>query len=143
MFDHNDSAGNTVSGVFSAWAKFPLIVLITSVVWLVVTCLTQAETQETLIRFYKQTQPGGPGWKKIIHQAQVEGIELKEKTGKWSVPSGILAMILGCILVYGCMFATGNWIYGNYPLAIGLTIMTVLSGLLLLKIWNKMKNAIL
>ncbi|WP_394748039.1 sodium:solute symporter family protein [Spongiimicrobium salis] len=143
LFDHTDDAGNAVEGVFDAWAKFPLIVLITSIIWLAVTFLTQAEKQETLCRFYQQTQPGGPGWKKIVVQAEADGISLEENKEKWSVPSGILAMILGCILVYGCMFATGNWIYGNYPLAIGLTVMVLLSGFLLTRVWHKMKDTIL
>lgn len=59
------------------------------------------------------------------------------------MPSGILTMVLGCILVYGCLFATGNWIYGNYSLAGWLTAGTVISGILLLKVWNNMKDDLL
>ena len=55
----------------------------------------------------------------------------------------IVAMILGAILVYGAMFATGNWIYGNYALASGLTIAVFLAGLLLLKVWKTLKKSIL
>ena len=93
--------------------------------------------------FYKKTRPGGPGWKKVLDEAKEEGIDIEKSNEKWSVPSGIIAMILGCILVYSCMFATGNWIYGNYPLAIGLTVTVVGSGFLLAKVWNTMKDDLL
>ena len=114
--------GDGLEGIFPSWAKFPLVVLLTSIVWIAVTFLTSPEKEETLDRFYMQTQPGGPGWKVQQEKAIAEG---QIKFQEWSVPSGILAMILGAILVYGCMFATGNWIYGNYTLASGLTLVVI------------------
>lgn len=116
------------------------MVLLTSIVWIAVTFLTSPEKEETLDRFYKQTQPGGPGWKVQQDKAIAEG---QIKFQEWSVPSGILAMILGAILVYGCMFATGNWIYGNYTLASGLTLVVIVSGVLLFKVWKTLKKSIL
>lgn len=129
--------------VFPSWSKFPLVVLITTIIWLAVTFLTPSESKETLNAFYKQTQPGGPGWKKVLDTAKVDGQDLGESAEKWSVPSGVLALILGCALVYSCMFATGNWIYGNYGLAIALTSVVFISGFLLVKVWNTMKDKIL
>ena len=132
--------GDGLEGIFPSWAKFPLVVLLTSIVWIAVTFLTSPEKEETLDRFYKQTQPGGPGWKIQQEKAIAEG---QIKFQEWSVPSGILAMILGAILVYGCMFATGNWIYGNYTLASGLTLVVIVSGVLLFKVWKTLKKSIL
>jgi Na+/proline symporter len=132
--------GDGLEGVFPSWAKFPLVVLLTSIVWIAVTFLTSPEKEETLDRFYKQTQPGGPGWKVQQEKAISEG---QIKSQEWSVPSGILAMILGAILVYGCMFATGNWIYGNYTLASGLTLVVIIAGILLFKVWKTLKKSIL
>ena len=132
--------GDGLEGIFPSWAKFPLVVLLTSIVWIAVTFLTSPEKEETLDRFYKQTQPGGPGWKVQQEKAIAEG---QIKFQEWSVPSGILAMILGAILVYGCMSATGNWIYGNYTLASGLTLVVIVSGVLLFKVWKTLKKSIL
>ncbi|MEM8998662.1 MAG: sodium:solute symporter family protein [Bacteroidota bacterium] len=131
------------AAMFPEWSKFPLVVLLTTIVWLAVTFLTQPESNEVLFKFYKKTQPGGPGWATIRAAAKDQGVDLDENTEKWSVPSGILAMLLGCILVYGCLFATGNWIYGNYALAGGLTVLVVVSAFLLRTVWNKMKDTIL
>jgi ABC-type glucose/galactose transport system permease subunit len=41
------------------------------------------------------------------------------------------------------MFATGYWIYGDYNYAISLTITAVISGVLLIKVWNKIRTTIL
>ena len=63
--------------------------------------------------------------------------------GKWSVSSGITAMILGVALIYTVMFATGHWIYGKTTSALVLTGVAALSGFLLIRVWNKMKDDIL
>ncbi|MEM7484414.1 MAG: sodium:solute symporter family protein [Bacteroidota bacterium] len=122
------------AALFPDWAKFPLVVLITTIIWLATTFLTKPESEEVLQNFYEKTAPGGPGWKKVRESAKINDGQ------KWMVPSGILAMLLGCVLVYGCLFATGNWIYGNYELAGGLTILVLVSAIALRKVWRKMKN---
>ncbi len=131
------------TALFPQWSRFPLVVLITTVLWISVTFLTRPEKSETLYRFYKKTKPGGPGWEKVVQEARSQGIDLKAGEGKWTVPSGVVAMLLGCVFVYSCMFATGNWIYGNYELATGLTITLLLAGFLLKKVWDRIKEDIL
>ena len=143
LFDHKIDGGSLVEGVFPAWAKFPLVVLITTIVWVVVTFLTKPEKEETLREFYKQTTPGGPGWKKVLNTFSDPEFIIKENSKKWSVPSGILAMALGCILVYSCMFATGNLLYGNYNIALGLIILIIISSILLIILWKKNKMSAL
>ncbi|MCG2459293.1 Na+:solute symporter [Flavobacteriaceae bacterium F89] len=143
LFGYVDNTGIMIEGAFPSWARFPAIVLITTVVWVVATFVTKPEDKEILNSFYQKTQPGGPGWKKVVDEARADGVNIAKDDQKWSVPSGILAMLVGCVLVYSCMFATGNWIYGNYPLAIGLTLVAIVFGILLARIWNGMKDDIL
>jgi len=131
------------NGILPSWSKFLLVVLITSLVWIVSTFVSKPEDKEVLYNFYKKIQPGGPGWSKVINQASTENIELVGKREKWSVPSGILAMLLGCVLIYSCMFATGYFIYGNHVKAIILTGAAALSGVLLIKVWKSIKSDIL
>jgi hypothetical protein len=131
------------TGVFPDWMEYIFVVLFTSIVWLAATFLTQPETQEVLQGFYKKTQPGGPGWKTVVDKAKSNGINVVNANAKWTVPSGILAMIVGCVLVYSCMFATGYWIYGDHPWAIGLTIVAAIAATFLIIIWNRMKDIIL
>ncbi|MEM9142887.1 MAG: sodium:solute symporter family protein [Bacteroidota bacterium] len=132
-------AGNT----FPSWFQLPAIVIITSIVWLAVTFLTQPERKSVLYDFYAKIRPGGPGWKKILEDAAQEKVELEPKKEGWSVPSGILAMLLGCALIYSALFATGYWIYGEIGLASGLTVVAVISGFLLIKMWNRIKGNVL
>ena len=128
------------TGVFPEWAEIPFVVAVVTVIWLIATFVTKPESKEVLNSFYKRTQPGGPGWSKVIKEADQEGIELvHDKNEGWNVPSGILAMLLGCILIYSCMFTTGYWIYGETTLAVSTTISAIVSGFLLIKTWGKIK----
>ena len=130
-------------GLMPSYAKFPMVVLITTIVWVIVTFLTQPESKEVLQNFYKKIQPGGPGWNKVIDDAKTENIELVDTKEGWSVPSGIIAMLVGCVLIYSVMFATGNFIYGNYTKGLVLTGVVILSGFALSKLWRKIKATIL
>ena len=131
------------SALFPSYLKFPIIVGLSTIVWLVVTYVTKPEKEETLFSFYKKIQPGGPGWKTVLDQAEQKNITLIEDNAPWSVPSGILAIITSLILIYSTMFATGYWIYGDYNYAIGLTITALISGAILVKIWTKIKANLL
>jgi len=134
---------NESDGLLPSWSKFILVVIITSLVWIVSTFMTKPEDKEVLYSFYKKTRPGGPGWTKIINEAKADGIQDLETHEKWSVPSGIVAILLGCALIYSCMFATGNYIYGNYNKAMILTGVALVTGLLLTKTWKNIKSNIL
>ena len=126
--------------VFPAYAKFPFVVVTSMIIWVVVTFVTQPESKEVLRSFYKRTQPGGPGWKKVITEAQADGDNLVDAVTPWSVPNGILAMLLGCVFVYGSLFTMGYFIYGQMTKGfIGFGVVIV-SGILLLKVWKKMRD---
>lgn len=131
------------SALFPSYLKFPIIVGLSTIVWLVVTYVTKPEGEETLFSFYKKIQPGGPGWNTVLNQAEQKNINLIEDNTPWSVPNGILAIITSLILIYSTMFATGYWIYGDYNYAIGLTITALISSVILVKIWAKIKANLL
>ena len=130
-------------GVFPSWAEFPFVVFVTTSLWLLVTYLTPSEDKSVLRSFYKKIQPGGPGWSKIIQEAKAESIEIVDNDEGWSVPSGIIAMLLGCVMIYRTMFATGYYIYGDYQLAFPLTGLAIVSAYFLVKIWKKVKASVL
>ena len=90
--------------------KFPMVVLITTFVWVIVTFITKPDDDETLVKFYKKTKPGGPGWKRIKDLAKLSE---SENNSEWIVPRGILCMILGCFAIYSALFSTGYFIYGE------------------------------
>ncbi|MDC1378186.1 Na+:solute symporter, partial [Flavobacteriaceae bacterium] len=132
-----------LGGLFPSWAEFPFVVFITTGLWLLVTFMTPSEDSEVLRSFYKKTQPGGPGWSKVIKEAKAESVDLIDGEQGWSVPSGIIAMLLGCLMIYSTMFATGYYIYGDYQLAYPLTGLVVVSAYFLIKMWKKIKATVL
>ena len=131
------------TGFFPDWAEYPFIVVVTTTIWLIATFITQPESKEVLRSFYKEIQPGGPGWAKVVKEAKTDNVEIVRPNEKWSVPSGITAMILGCVMIYSIMFATGYWIYGKTTPAMVLTGVAFVSGFLLLKAWNRLKSNLL
>lgn len=133
---------NQEDGLLPNWSTYPLVVLLTTVVWVAVTFLTKPEKDTTLFDFYKQTQPGGPGWQRIINRAKLQGHTLIMNTQKWSVPAGILATLVSCITIYGALFSTGYWIYGYFTQATILTALTLISIFILVKLWKRVKSSI-
>jgi len=120
------------SALMPEYMKFPMVVIITTVVWLVVTFTTPAEDKGVLLSFYKKTTPGGPGWKAIVGNEKIE-------SEGWSVPSGILAMLLALAMIYSMLFATGYFIYGNLQLGGMLILIALISAYLLSKVWSRIK----
>ena len=74
---------------------------ITTLVWIAVTFLTPAEPRPILEAFYRQVRPDIRGWKPIAatHPRVVPTRDLG---------SNLTAWILGCAMVYLCLFATGK-----------------------------------
>ncbi len=131
------------TGVFPDWSEYIFVVVLTTGIWMAATFLTQPESKEVLRSFYMKIQPGGPGWSRVIREAEKDQQRIVNTNEKWSVPAGITAMLLGCVLIYTIMFATGYWIYGKHLPASILTAIAVISGFLLTRAWNRMKGSIL
>ncbi len=132
----------TDGGIFPDWGEIPFVMIVTSIIWLTATFITQPESKEVLQSFYKKIQPGGPGWAKVVDEANASGIEI-DNGEKWSVPSGIGAMLLGVVLIYSLMFSTGHWIYGKTTSAMVMSAIALVSGIWLIRVWRKMKDTIL
>ncbi len=130
-------------GLFPAYATFPLVVLSSTLIWLVVTFLTAPEQKDILYHFYRRTQPGGPGWKKVLNDAETDREDLRVETTAWSVPAGIVAMLLGCLFIYSALFGIGSFLYGQLMQAYVLLGTCLVSGYLLMRAWNRTKGNIL
>jgi protein-S-isoprenylcysteine O-methyltransferase Ste14 len=123
----------------TSWQELIAGVIITTIGWVSVTFMTRPTNKETLVNFCKVARPGGPGWQKVIKEAKTDGKDVEPlKDEAWRVPQGLLCMVLGCIAVYGALFATGYWIYGHWILASVITIVAVVASGLLYKAWRKL-----
>jgi Na+/proline symporter len=128
-------------GFYPSYYKFPAVVLFTTLIWIIVTFLTKPDSFEDLINFCKKTNPGGPGWKKIEEEALKNNISFNDKTdNKWSVPLGIICMLLGSFAIYSFLFSTGHFIYGDLNSGISFLIIGISFALFLKYNWDKLKK---
>ena len=118
--------------------KFPVIVLITTIVWLSVTFMTKPDDDQKLIEFYKKTRPGGPGWKRIVNLPDFKNEKGYNKT--WAVPRGILCMLVGCLAIYSALFSTGYFIYGELYLGLIMLSSTIIFSILLFNLSKTLFN---
>lgn len=122
-----------------SWQKLITGVIITTGCWVVATFVTKPTEDRVLFNFCRLVRAGGPGWKAVELRAKAAGESLEGAEEKWDVPYAILCMVFGCLAVYFALFATGSWIYLYYTQAIVLTITAVVSTMLLLIFWTKLK----
>ncbi len=114
-------------------------VVVTTVAWVTVTLLTSPAEKQTLREFYRLVRPGGPGWKRVVREAEKDNDPIEEvNPRKWNVPKGILAMVFGCLFVYSVLFATGNWIYSHYWMAAILTGISLICAYILMVFWRRL-----
>jgi Na+/proline symporter len=99
-----------------------ITVAVTTVVWLTVTLLTQAEPQAKLIAFYRKVRPEGPGWKAIAAAAGVG----QPHSG---LSQHLLNWVLGCALIYCSLFGIGKLIFKEWMVGSVLIIAAILVGM--------------
>ena len=144
-------------GLESYWAIM-IGVLLTTVTWVAATFLTPVTEMETLRKFYLKIRPGGPGWDHVVensHKPEYQTVSSEGdvidndlsnlKLEKLSAPQTnisleFLCVVIGCIAIFSALFSTGNFIYGNIGLAIGMLVVAVLGMLFILKSWDKISG---
>ena len=119
---------NFLSDRFMAWQEIVIGASLTTITWVIATLITPPEDDKTLMRFVRIVNPGGPGWKKY---------KQKNSTEDWSVPKGILSMLLGSISVYAILLGTGSFVYGNHLVGTGLIITSLVCTYFLFAVWFK------
>jgi Na+/proline symporter len=93
-----------------------LTVAVTTVVWIVVTFLTQPEPDSKLLEFYRRIRPGTLGWKHIAALAP----EIPSTHEGWH---NLLDWLLGCLMVYMALFGIGKLLLG--ATGVGLLFLTI------------------
>ena len=114
-------------------------VVITTIGWLTVTFLTPPTEEATLRRFYKKIKPASAGWKPVIQKATQAGDMSSSEKETGQLPLEVLCMFIGCLTVYGALFATGYWIYGNQNPAIFCSVLAIGGVIALTRIWGKLR----
>jgi uncharacterized sodium:solute symporter family permease YidK len=114
-------SGNTAL----VYAKTALITgLVTTIAWLIATFVTKPESQQTLVGFYKRVHPTVYGWKhvaKLVPELP-EVRDLAGNTFNW---------VMGCVLVYGCLFGIGKLVFQQWFWGIVLLAIAAVAGYLI------------
>lgn len=106
----------------------------TTVCWVVAAFVTAPTERERLIVFYKKVHPAGPGWTRIRKEAGVSATEAVRHTDHMGLATA--GWISGCAVIWSSLFAIGNFLYGRMGLAMILTAIFGVSGLVLLYVIN-------
>ena len=117
------------------WKTIVTGALLTTIIWIVATFLTPATDEETLRTFHQKIKPGGNGWNAVLDRAKTQGITMEP--GEGGLALGVLCMLIGTFTVYAALFATGNWIYGNTSTALIMTVISIVGGIFLFKVWDR------
>ena len=110
-----------------SWQKIVIGAVLTTIVWVTATYFTPPDDEDTLRKFVKKVNPGGPGWVKYSDGVSAE---------PWPVPNGILLMLLGCVAVYGFLLGVGQFIYSHNESGSILIGLGAISSIGLYKIWK-------
>ena len=121
-----------------SWQQLLIGVGCTTVAWVSVTFLTAPSSTETLRNFVRTVAPGGPGWASVFAAAAREGAPIEPPAGQVNLPTAVLLMMLGCVAVYGGLFATGYFIYGQMGLGAGLTAAATAAAAGILRLWGRL-----
>jgi solute:Na+ symporter, SSS family len=76
--------------------------LITSTVWVLITLLTPAEPDDTLVKFYRRVRPDVSGWKPIAAL-------VKDESPTKDLGRNLVDWIIGCAMVYAALFGVGKF----------------------------------
>ena len=113
---------------------------LTTIAWLVTAYVGPQTDRATLVSFCRKVKPAGPGWTDIRAEAGVSDAEIAQEN---RVGSAFVGWIAGCALIWGSLFAIGNFLYASgdpqrLTMAWILTAVTVISGYVLLKVTQQM-----
>lgn len=118
-----------------------IVIGVTTFGWIATTLLTAPESKETLQGFYRLTHPGGPGWRKVIREAEKEGKDIdKEKGMAWEMPLQILCVFLGAAVIYSMLFSIGNFLYGRLALGLVFLAVVIIGTYLLFRFFSKLRT---
>ncbi|MCO6487847.1 MAG: Na+:solute symporter [Phaeodactylibacter sp.] len=120
------------------WQKIVIGAVLTTTIWILSVFITPATKQETLVAFYRRIRPAAFGWKPVIERAQAEGIALEAEPGQ--LPLEIACMVIGCLTVYGTLFAMGYWLYGQAGPATASTLVAAGGAYFLFRVWDRLKT---
>jgi SSS family solute:Na+ symporter len=111
-----------------------LTIIATTICWVAAAYLAPPTDRATLIAFYRQVRPAGPGWGPIRDQAGLTPAQLAER-GE-SMPLALLGWVAGSTVIWSALFTVGNLLYGRTRVGLLLLAVFVVSTVALVAVIN-------
>ncbi|MBP1659871.1 MAG: sglT 2 [Candidatus Aminicenantes bacterium] len=113
-----------------------LTVGVTTMSWMLTAYLGPKTDRAQLVKFYKKVRPFGPGWRAIRKEAGIS--EAEAKGTHESFPLALVGWVSGSLTIWSALFTVGNVLYGRWVYAGVLFAVFVASGLILLRVINRL-----
>lgn len=121
------------SGDMTGYEKMLTNVVITTIIWVVVTFITPRTEQKVLQSFYDRIRPFSFGWSKV-------NTDKESNIPKQLLGAELVAMLSGSLMIYALLFSLGYLLLGNLAQA-GITALIGLVSLVVLKsVWKKVSG---
>jgi solute:Na+ symporter, SSS family len=127
-------AANRAGATIPSHVSLLITIAVTTVAWVGTALLTAPTDRATLVSFYRQVRPAGPGWASVRAESGVG-------PSPDSLPQMLLAWTAGCVFVYSALFAVGNFIYGRTAPGLVCAVLFVVSGVILFRLMSAMFRA--
>ncbi|MBP9195002.1 MAG: Na+:solute symporter [Saprospiraceae bacterium] len=122
------------------YEKLLISVVVTNVCWIMVALFSKPTQESVLVSFVAKIRPMGQGWSPIIEKAIQTGALTSQQMGSGKLANQILAMIVGCFMIYGLLFGLGYLIYGQMATALVCFGVFLISAFVIWKLWSTLKN---
>jgi Na+/proline symporter len=110
----------------------------TTVCWIVTAYIGPQNDEETLIDFYKQVHPFGPGWHHIREVAGVDPKQAAEYARQDNIPLAMLGWVTGVSVIWSGLFLVGNILYGRLGYSIACGIVLAITGTILIRVIQRL-----
>jgi Na+/proline symporter len=117
---------------FGSAQQLIMTIVFTTACWLLMAYLGPQTDRSTLITFYKEVHPTGPGWKSIREEVGKVDVEAD------NIPMALLGWVSGCTMIWSALFTVGNVLYGRMGYAAGLGAVFVVSGLTVIRVVSRL-----
>jgi SSS family solute:Na+ symporter len=113
-----------------------ITIAVTTVTWVLTAYVGPKTDTKTLVDFYAKVRPFGPGWGWVRREA---GISLDAtRTAHENIPLALIGWGSGVATIWSALFTVGNVLYGRWAYAGGLFAIFLVSGLILLRVVNRL-----
>ena len=86
--------------------------------------------------FYRKVRPFGPGWEPI--RARGRPAAPSDAAAGDNIPLALLGWVAGCTTIWSALFTVGNFLYGRTGEALFLLVVFAISGLVLLRVVQRL-----